>query len=207
MTLSKLLLSTVAALSIATAGHAASVTADATGINNQITPGFWGVAFTGTSGFLASVTFDLTGTSNDYFDFDGVGSFQDEMAPVFTGLVGLTLGDITVQTSGGLAANRPQILTLNFAAGSFGVGDSLRFGADVDQIVSGDAFDGSGATFSATLEAGPTGSAFFSQTGANSSEAVVNLAPSVVPLPAGLPLLLTGVLGFALAKRRRKETA
>lgn len=121
---------------------AASIVVDATGEDSASDQTFWGIAFESGIGFIESFTIDIsesgTGLSEAFFDFDG-GLFGDQATgPVFTQLNGISESDISFETSEFVNGNNghPGVLTLNFAPESFGAGDSLRFFADTDFLVS-----------------------------------------------------------------------
>lgn len=190
------------------ASAATVVTADATGGDTFDTAGFWGLSLASDPGiFLSQVSFDLSASASGFFDFDGDANFGGVMEPVFSGLVGLAAGDIIVSFSDFVSADHPQVLTLTFAPGAFGSGDSLRFGADTDFFVSdpapGGVFGDGGAVFSALLSDGRLGTVGFSTIDREASVAALEFA--AIPLPATLPLLLgafAGLFGLQTARRR-----
>ncbi|NIM61856.1 MAG: hypothetical protein GTO30_09430, partial [Acidobacteria bacterium] len=93
-----------------------------------------------------------------FFDFDGGASYMDLTEPALDlgSLVGVSSGDIT------FVFDEPHstFLTIQFAPGSFESGDSFRFAADTDNLVSdpapGSVFGEAGATFTVTMEGGAT---------------------------------------------------
>jgi len=172
------------------------ISASTIGIAN-ITPDYYGVAFTaGEPGAtISSVTFALP---FGFFNFDGATSFMNATAPVLDlpSLSGLSAGDISFSFIG----NQPPSLTVNFAPGSFGIGDSFHFGADVEGLGSkiGGVFGGVGATFSATLGSGLSGTAPF-----RTDTSVASFATLTVPEPSSFVLsLIYGVAGLTVWRKR-----
>ena len=99
----------------------------------------YGIQFvSGSAGeFVKYITYDLSVAGPAFFDFDGVDSYLNNTAPVLGTVNGLTAGDISWQLLNPVSGN-PQhvdILRFDFAAGSFGVGDSFRFAADTDFLI------------------------------------------------------------------------
>jgi hypothetical protein len=187
---------------------AAVILADATGQDNSSDLDFWGVTFQSGSGFIQSVTFDLTADPDGFFDFDGA-SFGTA-GPLLGTLSGLDLADITFSTNTfeGGDPGHPQVLIFEFAAGSFGIGDSFRFAADTDFFVTsptpGGLIGDGGAIFSAVLEGGESGSATFVRISDTVSEASADIGVAV-PEPSMLALIGTGLAGIGFAMRRRRE--
>lgn len=189
--------------------NAAGIAIDATGEDTAAEQSFWGIAFESGDGFIESFTIDISdagiGFDEAFFDFDG-GIFNNQpTAPVFTELNGLTEGDITVETSEPVMghAGRPSILTLNFAEGSFGVGDSLRFFADTDFLMS-DPLPGSGLGAASGVEVRvklfdqAEMAGLFETTDSGSGDggsSAVDFAvpPAAVPLPAAAWLFLSAI--------------
>lgn len=145
---------------------------DATGTNNQADASFYGISFV-SSGIatdrIAQITYMLPAGTFD-------GGF---LGP--TSLVGLMASDISSALGGGNT-----VLTLTFTAGSFGPGDSFRFGFDTDGLGTN---PGSGADFgtnsvpvTVTFESGTTSTDNFvvvipeGGPGVESSEAKVTVA-------------------------------
>jgi PEP-CTERM motif len=185
---------------------AAVITADTTGADNFTTADFYGVSFDSGAGFIQSVTYDLTVDSDAFFDFDGSTSFADAVAPVLGTLVGLSAGDISFSFTG----VHPTSLTINFAAGSFSAGDSLRFAADTDFLFSdpapGTVFGAAGVPFSVVLEGGAAGSDVFEVARAGSI-AVVQIGETATPEPASLALMGLGGVGILGGWYRRRRGA
>lgn len=149
-----------------TMGVAQIIEGDTSGEDNLADPRYYGVAFLsgGSAGsFIESVSFDISADIDGVFDLDGATNFGNSTEPVVqaSSLVGLNAGDITWSFTG----NQPNVITANFAAGSFGVGDEFRFACETDLFVAdpckGGNFSVGGAVFSVALEGGPsTGTTF-----------------------------------------------
>ncbi|NEO61065.1 MAG: hypothetical protein F6J98_11690 [Moorea sp. SIO4G2] len=93
--------------------------------------------------FLTSLTMDLTPV-NTFFDSVNnapIGEFPggDSSPFALSNLSGIDAGDITL-VGGNTALDGGQQLTLNFAPNSFTVGDSFRFGIDIDLFSNIDGF-------------------------------------------------------------------
>lgn len=203
---------TIAALFSIFASSATSTTLvsfDASGSNNTDDAGFFGVSVSSTNGrSVTSATFDLRPFSGAFFDFDGDSNFGGSTAPVFSSLVGITTSDITLAFVG--AASTPTALTLNFAAGTFSHGDSLRFGADTDSFLGGppDAggeFGAANVLASARVN-GVTLSTPFVRQSSTVSTADLEFGTTVIPLPDGLPLLLSAFAILGMIQLRRTKT-
>lgn len=174
--------------------------AGASGSWNNAT--FWGIDFrTGGSGFIQSVIFDLQAgsDSNAMFDLRDNGGY----GPVIGSLSGLSTGDVTFSPGN----TRSSTLTLDFVAGSFGAGDSIRFGADTDYLGNNSAASvgWAGVGFTVTFENGETVSSQFSQRYGCLSQAKVtstNCGGTAVPTPAAAGLGLTLLGGLTMRRRR-----
>ena len=195
---------------------AAATAADATttvnfatsGPDSATTAGFFSLSVSSTDGqSVSSISIDLSPSAGAFFDFDGSGSFDDATAPVFSGLSGVTESDITLGFVG--PASSPTELILNFAAGTFADGDSLLFGADTDSFLGGPPdpggdFGDAGVLVNATV-GGTTRSSSFTKVSDNVSVAEIEFDVQVVPLPAGLPLLMGGLAAFGLIRGARRK--
>ncbi len=102
--------------------------------------------------FIQSISIDLQGgiDGDAIFDVQGGGSRDVE----FFNLSGIAETDI----SGFPTTTDSSVLTLNFAAGTFGVGDSLELSVDIDNLSGqqGEDFGGRGVTATVTFEGGLT---------------------------------------------------
>ncbi|MEM9416339.1 MAG: MYXO-CTERM sorting domain-containing protein [Planctomycetota bacterium] len=169
---------------------------------------FWGIDFAaGEAGtFIQSVTIDLRAGSdaNAYFDLSG-GAFGSGGAygPAIGQLNGLNASDVSFSPENGDSST----LTLTFDAGTFGVGDSIRFGADTDRLGWND--DGAdpgrkGVGFTVTFEDGSSYTTRFFKTSGWTSEANVYHDCTAIPTPgaAAMGMILLGGLGV---RRRRKS--
>lgn len=165
-------------------------------------PYFWGVSFAKgcDDGYISSITIDLTAGSdaNAVFDLEGSGSY----GPVIGSKSGLSSSDISFSDSDGKSS-----LTISFAEGSFGVGDSLLFGADTDYLKDDDAksVGWQKVGFSVTFANGNTVSSSFSKYNNKLSKAKVktdDCCGTSIPTPAaaGMGLALLG--GIATRRRR-----
>lgn len=222
LTLAKKLSTVAVGAAIVTLGtigsaQAATIFADTTGSDNYVDNDFYGISFlAGNIGdYIQSIVFDLRAGGNPKAQFDfAAGSPDAPYGPVFGGGVGLNASDVTFvpnNTSGS------PTLTLNFAANSFGVGESFRFGADTDFLVdllslsdTGGEFGDEGVGVFVTLQNGLSGSATFSNISSAKSQATVNIADSTsVPEPAStLSLLALGTLGAgSILQRKSKKNA
>ncbi|WP_068830042.1 DUF5801 repeats-in-toxin domain-containing protein [Pseudomonas sp. BMS12] len=101
---------------------AASVTAD--GASSSSNADFLHFAFMsgGAGDYIQSIAINLQG------GLDGNATFDNDWGPSFSGLSGLSSGDISY------SGNTSPTLTLNFAAGKFGLGDSFNLNIDVDNL-------------------------------------------------------------------------
>lgn len=149
-----------------TPGVAQIIEGDAIGEDNLNDPRYYGVTFlsAGSAGnFVQSISYDISADIDGVFDLDGATNFGNATEPVvqISSLVGLNAGDITWSFSG----NQPNVITANFAPGSFGVGDEFRFACETDLFVAdpckGGNFSTGGAVFSVQLEGGPATSTTF----------------------------------------------
>ncbi len=186
---------------IASPAGAALITADTLGNDNATTNDYYGVQFVSGEGSVRSVTFDVSGTAGAMFDFDGVGNFAAGTNPVVRvpSLVGLSPSDFSYVWNS--AAGHPSVLTIDFAPGSFTAGDSFRFGADTDFLVTdpapGRVFGMAGVPFTVRMESGSEASAAFTQVGSTMSGAAVSVAPE----PATVCFLLMGLLARRASTR------
>ncbi len=126
-----------------------------------------------------------------FFDFDGVGNYQNQTAPIFD--AGSSSGLNAAQVFFLFASPNPKILEMAFAPG-----DRLQFAADIDGLGSkhGGALGAfQGVQITVTLSDGRTGVANFRTDTSVASTATVHIAPSVVPETGStLTLLLCGGL-------------
>lgn len=173
-----------------TTGVAQVIEGDAIGEDNLADPRYYGVAFLsgGSAGnFVQSISYDISADIDGFFDLDGVTNFGNAVEPVVqvSSLVGLNAGDITWSFSG----NHPNVITANFAPGSFGAGDEFRFACETDLFVAdpckGGNFSIGGAIFSVQLEGGPATSSTFALI--NSEVAVATVDFSNCKLSLNLP--------------------
>ncbi len=186
---------------------AASIVVDATGENSSTDQTFWGIAFESGIGFIESFTIDIsesgTGLKEAFFDFDG-GLFGDQATePVYTVVNGIS-GEITFEGSEFVNGNtgHPSVLTLIFEPESFGAGDSLRFFADTDFLVT-DPLPGSlvgqaGVQVRVKLFEQPEMEGLFQTTstggeGDGGQSAASFETPAPVPLPAAAWLFLSAI--------------
>jgi hypothetical protein len=169
--------------------HATAIGADATGYDAGFVPEFWGVQFLSGTGHIQEVTFNL---GSGYFDFDGSPFLNNTfppgipgVQPVLGAMSGLSTGDITSSTVGGLPIDHPTSLTFTFTPGSFIAGDWFSFSADVDGAgvaqEAGGTFGALGASFAVLMSSGELLSAPFVTITDNRSEAFIGSPPSSVP--------------------------
>ncbi len=187
--------------------RAEGILVDATGDDSATDQTFWGIAFESGAGFIESFTIDITEagtfTSDAFFDFDGGLFGDDPTGPVFTELNGLTQGDISVEVDAFVSGDtgHPAILTLNFAEGSFGAGDSLRFFADTDFLVAdplpASLIGQAGVEVRVKLFDMPEMAGVFETTDSGSGDGGQSAAsfapPAPVPLPAAAWLFLSAI--------------
>lgn len=189
----------LAVVACAAPAGAALITADTTGSDNATGPDYYGLRYVSGEGAVESITIDLSGTLGAMFDFDGSSNFGSATNPVLRlpSLVGLDPSDITFQWFHLLG--HPTSFTMNFAPGSFTVGDSFRFGADTDFLVvdpaPGRVFGMASVPISVVMQGGGSGTSTFVQTTSLKSTAEVNVTPE----PATLCLLAA-----AIGLRRRR---
>ncbi|EDX74478.1 type I secretion target GGXGXDXXX repeat protein domain protein [Coleofasciculus chthonoplastes PCC 7420] len=163
----------------------ATIIADTTGGNNYYDSDFYGISFDQglPDSYIQSVTLDLRAGSdtNAFFDFPGGNS---PFGPVLSTLNGLNASDVTFTPNTGISPT----LTLNFAPNSFGVGDSLRFGADTDWLSggfgisseSGGAFGAQDVSFTVTLQDGTSFLSTFDTVSSTQSIAEISTHESIV---------------------------
>jgi hypothetical protein len=124
------------------------VQVDISGSTPFNTNDFFRVTFnTGPSNvFLNSLSINLAPV-NAFFDPTDNPPGLDGSPFALSGLTGLSAGDISV--SG--ATDGSQLLTLNFGAGTFGIGDAFSFGIDVDLLSCVDCFGATPAELAGSL--------------------------------------------------------
>jgi hypothetical protein len=189
--------------------NAGTILADTAGADNYTTSNFYGVRNLTAGLFIQSVTFNITADADGFFDFDGAGNFGGLTAPAIGTLVGLVAGDISFIPSNFVGGDNahPAVLTINFAPGSFGPGDSMRFSADTDFFISdptpGGVFGQGGAIFSAVLESGQFGSTPFIEIISDASVAPLSFCEPI-PVPPALWLFGSGLVGLIGLRRYRR---
>lgn len=161
----------------------ATISADATGSNTYLDSDFYGISFDQglPDSYIQSVTLDLQAGSdtNAFFDLSGFASF----GPVLSNLVGINSSDVTFTPNSDTST-----LTLNFTPNSFGVGDSLRFGADTDFLSggfgisseSGGAFGAQDVSFEITLQDGTSFVSTFDTVSSTQSVVEISTHESIV---------------------------
>lgn len=181
------------------------VYAHAYGSDSYQNDSFWTINFKRgcDTGYIQSITIDLQdGTDADaFFDLSGSGSY----GPVIGSLDGLNAGDVSFDPNTGDTS----ALTVNFAAGSFGVGDSIKFGADTDDLGSnkGGSVGWADVGFSITFENGETYSTTFNKITHKWSKAKIKVEDCCgtgVPTPSAAAM---GVILLAGIGARRRRTS
>jgi hypothetical protein len=197
--------------------RATTIVADTTGSDNYFDNDFYGLSFLdGNVGdYIQSIVFDLGAGGNPKAKFDfAPGSPDSEFGPVFGNGTGLTAADVTFSPNN---TSSSQTLTLNFAANSFALGDSLRFGADTDFLVdlfslsdTGGEFGDEGVGIFVTLQNGLSGSSIFSKVSSLKSQSTVKISDAAsVPEPTStLSFLALGALAAgSMLQRNSKKSA
>ena len=210
---------------IAGTSEAASFIAQTKGHNNRNDPDFFSLALDSDSNesdvLIKSIQIDLAagGDRNAFFDYSAysptlnLSSLQGliESDITFTPLKDVEVFDSTFNPDEGDTS----VLQISFAEGSFGVGDSFKFGAETDNLDIGSRDDGddfarSGVSITLELEDGTVETVTFSEVENNHSIAISSIihaaqAPEPVaeiPEPLSLFGLFTvGVLGTVTLKR------
>ncbi|MCB1790961.1 MAG: retention module-containing protein, partial [Gammaproteobacteria bacterium] len=118
---------------------------------------------------IAQISINLRGgvDGDALFDTAGSGSY----GPTLGALVGLNAGDISFSPASGEAES--PVLTIDFADGSFGVGDTIRFGVDTDNLGNdtGADFASRGVVFTVTFSDGSIVTVPYTSDGAAGSTA------------------------------------
>ena len=180
-----------------TTGVAQIIEGDTTGEDNLNDPRYYGVTFlsAGPAGsFVQSISFDISADIDGVFDLDGATNFGNALEPVVqvSSLVGLNAGDITWSFSG----NQPNVITANFAPGSFAAGDEFRFACETDLFVAdpckGGNFSIGGAVFSVQLEGGPSTSTGFALINGEISVATADFSNCKLTLSMPVRTVLPG---------------
>jgi VCBS repeat-containing protein len=166
---------------------AASITADGS-TEDSSNSDFLRFRFTdGTAGtdFITSITINLQGGDDSNAVFDpAASSGSSDYGPTLTNLIGLSSGDI----SGLPTTTEPGSITMNFAAGTFGVGDGFDLNIDVDSLGNeSDAgeFADEAVTATITFADGRTQTVIFSSVDGNTSVANFALAGNGDTLDGG----------------------
>jgi hypothetical protein len=212
-------LSLLGTLTFTHSASALDFTIDATGADALDDPDFWGMRITGgtVTQFIESVTINLRGgTDTDaFFDFNddrpgGAGSGPEVDT---TSLNGIASDKITFSPNTG----NPSALTIAFATNSFGIGDSFRFGADIDRLAADGDTDRGGSlgfkevTVSATLKSGQVlNGVFIQQDDPNQSIATLSSGSAAVPFefsPALGILLSAGLLGTHQLRKLKQNSS
>jgi len=164
---------------------------------------FWTIDFKRgcDTGYIQSITIDLqAGTDADaYFDLSGPGSSGPEIGS----LDGLNAGDVSFDPNTGDTS----ALTVNFAQGSFGVGDSIQFGADTDYLGSnkGGSVGWADVGFTITFENGATYSTTFNKITHKWSKAKIkaeDCCGTGVPTPSAAAMGVILLAGIGARRRR-----
>jgi hypothetical protein len=184
-------------LVVSTTGVAQIIEGDAIGEDNLNDPRYYGVTFlsAGPAGnFVQSISYDISADIDGVFDLDGATNFGNALEPVVqvSSLVGLNAGDITWSFSG----NQPNVITANFAPGSFAAGDEFRFACETDLFVAdpckGGNFSIGGAVFSVQLEGGPATSTGFALINGEISVATADFSNCKLSLSMPVRTVLPG---------------
>ena len=155
---------------------------------------------------IDSLTLDLSGAGALCFDVGGGGVCNGSIGVPFTPQNG---SDVTTGSSAPTIGNAETTLDLTFT--NFDPFETLSFIIDVD-VLNGAAVtfgnDLIGATISAMFSDGSSLLAIFAGVEGNSDAAALILGDPVppIPVPAGLPLLLTALGGLGFLARRRERT-
>ena len=195
-------------LSFAADLQGAAISGFAAGFANQ-TPGFWGIEFqSGTPDQrIASVVLKMPGPG--FFDFDGVGNYQNQTAPIFD--PGSSSGLSAAQVFFSFTGEHPTVLKITFAPAAFAPGDRLQFAADIDGLGSkiGGALGGyGGVQVTVALSDGRVGTANFRTDTSVESTAMIDIARNAVPeYGSTFCQLLCGVLICCILSTPLRTTA
>ncbi|MCP5422565.1 MAG: retention module-containing protein [Chromatiaceae bacterium] len=122
---------------------------------------------------VSRISIDLRAGGDSNAIFDTVGS--NSYGPALGTLVGIGAGDITFSPASGQSDS--PVLTIDFVDGSFGVGDTIRFGVDTDGLGgdTGADFATSGVVFTVTFSDGSVVAVPYSSDGASGSAATASV--------------------------------